>query len=199
MRVFRSAFLALACLYTGGLPASGLDRPEDTVRAVTERVRALIEANRAAYEADPARFQREMEAELLPGFDTRYIGQLVLGAHWREASEAQRERFIQAFKNHLVRSYAGALLRHAGNVQLAWKPTRISAGGREATVAADLIRRQAQPVPIVLSLRRVGMEWKVYDASVEGISLVTNFRGQFNSLIRRDGLDAVIARLERPA
>jgi phospholipid transport system substrate-binding protein len=180
------------------LPAfAAAESPEQAIRATTERVRAQIEANRAAYEADTQRFHREIEAELLPGFDTRYIGQLVLGPHWRTASEAQRVRFIDAFKSYLVRNYADALLRYADTAELAWKPTRVAEDAQDATVRVDLMRREKPPVPIALSVRRVDGQWKVYDVSVEGVSLATNFRGQFNSIIRRDGLDALIARLEQ--
>jgi phospholipid transport system substrate-binding protein len=195
MRKLQSALLGLllSCL---AAPAAA-ESPEQAIRATTERVRAQIEANRAAYEADAARFQREIEAELLPGFDTRYIGQLVLGPHWRTASEAQRARFIEVFKNYLVRNYAGALLQYADMVELAWKPTRLAEGAEDATVRVDLMRREKPPVPIALSVRRVDGQWKVYDVSVEGVSLATNFRGQFNTVIRRDGLDALIARLEQ--
>jgi phospholipid transport system substrate-binding protein len=195
MRKLQPALLGLllSCLAV----AAAAEPPEQAIRATTERVRAQIEANRAAYEADATRFQREIEGELLPGFDTRYIGQLVLGPHWRTASETQRARFIEVFKNYLVRNYAGALLHYADTVELAWKSTRVAEDADNATVRVDLMRRDKPPVPIALSVRRVDGQWKVYDVSVEGVSLATNFRGQFNTIIRRDGLDALIARLEQ--
>lgn len=170
--------------------------PDQAIRETTDRLRAMIDSNRAVYRADNEKFFREVETVVVPRFDTRYIGQIILGPHWRSASESQRTRFIAAFKNNLVHSYARALLEHADTVELKWKPVRMTPAAKDTTVSVDLIRKNGPPIPISFSVHRVGAEWKVYDVSIEGISLVTSFRGQYTPEIRKNGLDGLIKRLE---
>lgn len=170
--------------------------PDQAIRETTDRLRALIDRNRAVYQADNEKFFREVEAVVVPRFDTRYIGQIILGQHWRNASEAQRTRFITAFKNNLVHSYAGALLEHADTVELKWKPVHMAPAAKDTTVGVDLVRKGGPPIPISFSVHRVGAEWKVYDVSIDSISLATSFRSQFNPEIKKNGLEGLIKRLE---
>ncbi len=170
--------------------------PDQAIRETTDRLRAMIDSNRAVYRADSEKFFREVETVVVPRFDTRYIGQIILGPHWRSASESQRTRFITAFKNNLVHSYAGAMLEHADTVELKWKPVHMAPAAKDATVGVDLIRKGGPPIPIKFSVHQVGTEWKVYDVSIDSISLATSFRSQFNPEIRKNGIEGLIKRLE---
>jgi phospholipid transport system substrate-binding protein len=183
------AFVTLAA-------TAAVQAPDQAIRETTDRLRALIERNRATYETDSGRFFREVEAVVVPRFDTHYIGQIILGPHWRTASESQRTRFIAAFKNNLVHSYAHALLEHADTVELKWKPLHMAPSATDTTVGVELIRKGGPPIPISFSTHRVGAQWKVYDVSIDGVSLATTFRSQFNPEIKKNGVEGLIQRLE---
>lgn len=170
--------------------------PDQAIRETTDQLRALIRDNRAEYEADTTKFSDMVEKVVVSRFDTRYIGQIILGTHWRTASETQRQRFIVAFRNNLVHSYARALLENSDMVELKWKPVHMAQNAKEATVNVDLMRKEGPPVPIGFDVHLVGAEWKVYDVKIDNVSLATTFRSQFTPEIRKNGIDGLIKRLE---
>lgn len=170
--------------------------PDQAIRETTEQLRALIRDNRAAYEADTKMFSDMVEKVVVARFDTRYIGQIILGTHWRTASESQRQRFIVAFRNNLVHSYARALLENADMVEVKWKPVHMAQNAKEATVNVDLLRKEGPPIPIGFDVHLVGAEWKVYDVTIDSVSLATTYRSQFTPEIRKNGIDGLIKRLE---
>lgn len=197
----RSLSLALALFASiFGAAAQAAPQPPDVaVRATTEKLRGLIQQNHAQYKADNAKFYKVVDQVVVPRFDVPYIGQLILGREWKTANPQQRKRFQAAFKHSLVHSYATALLDYHDSVKEQWQPLQMAAGAKEATVQLTLLRDNAQPIALGFATRLAGAEWKVYDVNVEGVSLVSNFRAQFGAEIKKNGLDALIARLESGA
>lgn len=170
--------------------------PDDAVKATTEQMRQLIATNHATYKADKAKFYKAVDEVLVPRFDVRYIAQLVLGRNWRSASEEQRTRFTNGFKNSLIRNYADALLDNADTVEAKFLPLRLAGGETDVTVKSELIRKAGRPVSLAFSMRLVDNDWKIYDVIIENLSLVTNFRSQFNEEIKKNGLESLITRVE---
>ena len=179
-------------------PAPAGAPPDQIVRETTERMQALIRENHAKYRADDAVFYKAVDEVLVPRFDVRYIAQLVMGKNWRTATEEQRTRFAEAFKHMLIRSYANTLLDNYDSVRAEWEPLRMKPDVTDVTVHTTLIRKSGQqPVAIGFNMRKVDNDWKIYDISVEAISLVTNFKSQITSEVKRTSLDEVIARMEK--
>lgn len=195
----KKLLLPLLLLVGLGANAHAAPQPPDVaVKETTEQMRTLIRDNHQAYTANKARFYADVDKTLTPRFDVRYIAQLVLGRNWRSASEDQRTRFANAFKNSLIRSYADALLDNYDSVNAEWQPLRIAADATDATVKAKLLRKTAAPVNLAFAMRPDSTgEWKVYDVIIENLSLVTNFRSQFASEIKKTGLDGLIQRIEK--
>lgn len=189
--------LMLSLLFAASGAHAATKAPDTVLKEGTEQLRTLIAQNHAAYRADLPSFYKAVDEVVVPYFDAPYIARIVLASHYRQASKEQRARFQEAFKNMLIRSYANAMLENHSSVKLEWKPVRAAADATDVTVNSVLLREQGQqPVSVGFSLHLVGEDWKVYDIVIENISLVTNFRGQFNNEIRKSGLDAVIARME---
>jgi phospholipid transport system substrate-binding protein len=191
-----ASLLGLVLALATFAPSAATQPPDQAIRETTDQLRSKIQSNRSLYESNSERFFSDVEAIVVPRFDTRYIGQVILGTHWRTATESQRERFITAFKNNLVHSYARALLKHADTVELKWKPVHTAATAKDAAVKVDLVRKEGPPIPITFSVHQVGGEWKVYDVSIENISLASTFRSQYNPVIKKNGLERLIERLE---
>jgi phospholipid transport system substrate-binding protein len=141
-------------------------------------------------------FHAALDQLLTPYFDVEYIGRLVLGKHARGASDEQKQRFREAFKQVLFRSYASAMLEHSDTVKTEWQPARIAEGATEAEVNSRVIGHTGRTLAVRFSLRQSAAGWKVYDISIENLSLITNFRAQVASLIRARGLDDAIQSLE---
>ena len=189
-----AAFAALACLATAAHAAP--TPPDEVVKTTTERLQKEIAAREKEFRADPKKLNAFVDEVIVPKFDTKYIAQLILARHWKQASDDQRKRFQAAFKDMLVNSYANALVEYHTQVKAEWQPLRMAPDATDVTVNSRLLREGKPPLPIGFAMRLKDGEWKVYDIVIENLSLVTSFRGQINSEIKRTSLDALIQRLE---
>jgi phospholipid transport system substrate-binding protein len=185
--------LLTLALLTG---ADGGKPPDQEVREATDQLQSLIRQNYDDYKKHPDKFYAMVDKIVVPHFDQKYIGQIVLGRAWRSASEPQRARFVAAFKNSLVHSYADALLENYNTVKAVWKPVHLAADASDATVNAELQRQQGPPIQLGFSVHRVDNDWKIYDVVVDGVSLAANFRSQFAAEIKGKGIDGLTQRLE---
>jgi len=190
-----SALAALAALLWS-LSAPAATPPDQVVKQTTERLSQEIRKRQAEFKAKPKVFYAVVDDLIVPKFDQRYIAQLVMGRNWRDASEAQRTRFTEAFKNQLIRTYADSMLEYNDQIRAEWLPLRLESGATDAIVKSKLIRKDAPPVAIGFSLRLKDEGWKIYDITVENISLISSFRGQANSAIQDSGIDGFIDKLE---
>jgi phospholipid transport system substrate-binding protein len=166
------------------------------VQGVAEAMLKDLDANRAAYKKDPSRINALVEKHLVPNFDTEYAARLVLGRHWRDANEAQRKRFVDAFYKSLLNNYGTALADFTGD-KLKVLPTKVEADAKSATVRTVVRRSNGQNVPVNYTMRKTDSGWKAWDVVIEGISYVKSFREDFGAEIDQKGLDAVIDRMEK--
>jgi len=167
--------------------------PEQLVRSTADVILAEIKKNRDLYSRDYARLYKMADEKVLPHFDFRRMSQWVLGRSWRDASPEQRDRFIAAFRDLLVRTYSTALLNYKDQ-EIIYLPVPVQAGSDEALVKTEVKQGGGQPnIPIHYSFykNRDG-QWKVYDVTIEGVSLVTNYRSVYATKIREKGIDALI-------
>ncbi|HKY90282.1 MAG TPA: ABC transporter substrate-binding protein [Nevskiaceae bacterium] len=192
------AFATLLLAFAAAAPAQTPATPPDvTVKKGTEELLTKIRANHEKYASDLDAFYKEVDATVVPYFDTKGIAQLVLGRNWKTATEDQRKRFEAAFKNSLIRTYARAMLDYYDSVNTEWQPLRAEAGATDVTVNCKLLRtNNAPPIPLAFSMHVVDGAWKIYDISVENLSLATNFRSQINVEVKTNGLDATIQKFE---
>jgi len=202
--MFRLLMLLLSLnLGVGATPVQAL-AGAPTPDAGKTLIATTIEAVRGALAADPALSRGERPREVvaiveefvLPHVDTQMSGRLILGRHWREASAAQRAEFIDAYRDLLLRTYAV----HATDY-LAAQVDILSAApaGREGRVlqVRTRVTRPGKPVAAVdyRMIARNG-EWKVFDAVVQGVSLVSTLRTAVAAEIQRIGIDGLNAKLQ---
>ena len=146
---------------------------------------------------DPDFLYEVVEEIILPIIDFGGVSRLILARHWRTATPEQRERFVNAFRGMLVRTYALQMADHLDK-DIRVLPNRSNQDERMAQVATEIVMGQGQSnLSVIYSLRPVDGEWKVFDLTVEGLSLVGNFRTNFGAEVERQGLDRLIARLEQ--
>ncbi|HEX7029066.1 MAG TPA: ABC transporter substrate-binding protein [Gammaproteobacteria bacterium] len=170
----------------------------DPVAFVEDRATAVLsklDGKREQVRQDPEVAQRIVREELLPHIDVDYISRLVLGPHWRSASEEQRTRFQEAFQSFLLSSYAQGLADFTED-RLQVMPLRGEPNPRRTIVQTEVTRENGQAVPVAFTLHWTDGGWQLFDVIIEGISYVRNYRTDFNSEIEQKGLDSLIARLE---
>ena len=199
MRNHVLALIALAVtagpVLASGAPAYATLGPQELMQKVSQDMLRDLTGNREALRKDPAQVRALVDRHLLPYFDTDFAARLVLGKHWRTATDQQRQRFIDAFYQSLMRNYGDALLEFTDD-RIRFFPFKGDPNADTATVRTEVKRDDGTPVPVNYSLRRTESGWKAWDVTIEGISYVKNFRTDFGAEIDQKGLDAVIQRLE---
>lgn len=170
--------------------------PEELVRSTVDLILADIKQNREVYARDYGKLYRMADEKVLPHFDFRRMSQWVLGRNWRDATPEQRDRFVAAFRDLLVRTYSQALLNYKDE-QIIYLPVQRQPHDTEVLVKTEVKQSGGQTnIPIHYSFyKNKDGAWKVYDVSVEGISLVTNYRSVYATKIREQGIDALISEI----
>ncbi len=184
---------ALVILSVGSTAHAASD-PQEMVQAVSAQLQSKLTQNRPVLAKNPDQLYALVEKTLMPIVDSERVARWVLGRHWRAATDDQRRRFIEGFKNLLIRSYANTMLEYADE-SIQFLPLNMPPNADDVLVRSEL-RPAGQPaIPIHYSLHLSNGEWKVYDVVVNGISLVTNYRATFDNKIRQEGLDALLSSL----
>ncbi|HPE79814.1 MAG: ABC transporter substrate-binding protein [Chromatiaceae bacterium] len=168
--------------------------PQQMVRETGDRVLAEVTARKAELEARPELIYPLVESTVLPHFDFREMSQSALGRFWRDASEDQKAGITREFRELLVRTYASALLGYSGQ-QIEYLPAQIPADATNVMIPTRITSAGAPPVPINYRLKLEDSKWMVYDVVIDGVSLITNYRSQFAAVVRRNGIDGLIATL----
>lgn len=168
------------------------------VKNTADQVLRVLEAEQAELRAHPERIYDLVNEYILPNFSFAAMSRLVLGRHWRSATDRQREQFTEAFRSLLVRTYAESLIDYTG-VPIRYLATHEDANAKNATVHTEIEPSGRPPVAISYRLRLINGEWKVIDVVVEGVSLVTSYRTEFSTQISQTGLDGLIRGLQARA
>lgn len=170
------------------------EAPDALVKRVAQETVDLIKSDAKLQAGDPARVREVIESRLLPHFDFARMTQLAMGRNWRAATPEQQKRLTDEFRTLLVRTYSNALTQYRDEV-IQLKPFRAESGATEVVVRTEVVRQGRQPVQIDYGMTRTGDGWKAYDVVVGGVSLVTNYRDEFNELVRSGGVDGLVKAL----
>lgn len=169
--------------------------PDALVKDTAQEVLEIIKKDKDIQAGSQKKLHDLVEAKVLPHFDFKLMTQYAVGKHWRKASPAQQETLVGEFRTLLVRTYSTSLSAYK-NQTIEYKPLRMQAGDTDVTVRTQVIQPGGQPVPIDYSLQKEADGWKVYDVVVDSVSLVTNYRGSFNSEISQSGIEGLIKTLK---
>ena len=131
---------------------------------------------------------------VLPHFNLRLMSRRVLGKHWRRAKTPDRAAFVEQFKNLLLRTYSTVLVSYAGQA-VTLLPSRVRPDQKRVMIRTAVDAGGTSPISIDYAMYATNGEWKVYDVTIEGVSLVVTYRSSFGSEIRNNGINALIARM----
>ena len=169
------------------------DGPLVLVQKTADDVLSVLKSDQSLQE-DKEKIYQLAEEKILPNFDLDRISMLVLGKAWRKINEDQQQKFKAEFKTMLLRTYAVALGKYKDQ-EINFKPLRMEPTDNKATVKSQIIQDGAQPISVDYTLAKKDNAWKVFDIVIEGVSLVTNYRSQFASEIKNNGIDSLISKL----
>ena len=148
----------------------------------------------AAESGDPARVREVIETKLLPNFDFTRMTALAMGRNWARATPEQQKKLTAEFQTLLVRTYSNALTQYRDET-IDVKPLRAEPSANEVTVRSEVVRQGRPPVQIDYSMEKTPQGWKAYDVIVGGVSLVTNYRDEFNEQVKAGGVDGLVKTL----
>lgn len=175
-------------------PAWSMMEPDRLVDKTVQEVLEIIGKDEKIGD-DKERMLDLIEDKILPHFNFTRMTSLAMGKHWSSAVPEQQNVLVKEFKTLLVRTYSNALTTYR-NETVKVNPIRDLGNQIDATVRTVVHQGSGkQPVPIDYSMEKGSDGWKVYDVTVAGVSLVTNYRGSFNSQIRKGGIDGLIKTL----
>ena len=189
----RAVLLAVLALAASG-PALAPEGPDALATPASADARQVIKSDPRVQAGDTARIREVVETKLLPNFDFPRMTALAMGRNWRKATPEQQKRLTDEFRSLLVRTYSGSLSQYR-NQTIEYKPLRAEAAATDVTVRTEVVRPGQAPVQIDYSMAKGADGWKAYDVIVGGVSLVTNYRDEFNEQIRQGGIDQLIASL----
>jgi phospholipid transport system substrate-binding protein len=175
-------------------PVHAQEAPDALVKRVAEDVLASIRADKDLQAGNAAKVKQLIETKLAPHFDFARMTALAMGKNWRAATPEQQKQLTEQFKTLLVRTYSGALTNYRDNT-MNYKPLRANAADTEVIVRTEVTRPGQAPVPIDYSMEKTPEGWKAYDVIVAGVSLVTNYRDEFNDVIKSSGVDGLVKTL----
>jgi phospholipid transport system substrate-binding protein len=195
MTKMRSLLLALSSAFLAqGVTAQEMTPPDVLVKNVTTEVVEIIAKDKEIRSGNRAKLIEVIDAKVLPHFNFNSMTQLAMGQNWKTATPEQKKQLVDAFRTLLVRTYASALAAYSEQ-RFDFRPLRAKPTDTDVTVQVRVIQPGAQPVPIDYSMEKTPSGWKVYDVIVGGVSLVANYRTEFNNLVRESGVEGLIKNL----
>jgi phospholipid transport system substrate-binding protein len=186
--------ILLLCLSSARLAPAG--EPLEFVRTAIEKaVQVLKDSKHQPQDKKNERIDRLREV-LNPIFDYDEMAKRALGSHWRRRTPAEQEEFVKLFRDFLEKVYSDKIDLYGGEKVLFGREIM---DGDFAQVDSTLIRPKGEEIAVIYKLRRANGKWKVYDAVVENISIVNNYRSQFDRVISSSSYEELVKRLQEKA
>ena len=177
------------------LAAAAQEAPDAMVKRIAGELITIVKQDKELASGDQRKVIELAEAKVLPHFDFARMTRLAVGRNWQQATDAQKEALVKEFRTMLVRTYSSSLSAYR-NQTIEVKPSKVGPQDKEATVRTAVIQPGGPPIPIDYAMERQESGWKVYDVVVDGVSLVTTYRGSFNDQIQKGGIDGLLKTLQ---
>ena len=178
----------------GAQAASEMMAPDVLVKAVTLEVVDIIQKDKDIQKGDRKKVIALIETKVLPHFNFQAMTSSAVGRNWEKANAEQKARLMDEFKTLLIRTYSSALSAYSSQ-KFDFRPLRAKPTDTDVTVNVRVMQPGNQPVTIDYDMEKRPTGWKVWDVRVGGISLVANYRTEFDNVIRESGVDGLIKAL----
>lgn len=197
-QVFQTILVMMLFFSTASI-ASNIPQedPKKLVKELSQVVIDQLDLNRQKFESDPAEIKRFADEYVLPYIDTPKMARYVMAQFWRQASEKQQAAFVDAFTNTLLRSYSTSILKLKVTSMVVLNAIETHKG--RVSVETEVTQDDGNVTKVVyrLYLNSDDQKWYLYDVSIEGISILLNYRKSYASEFQKKGIDEVIASLQQ--
>jgi phospholipid transport system substrate-binding protein len=187
--------LWLSAIGFGAVGLAMAGEPTDLVRQTTDQVLKILEDPQLQGPAKQAERQERLRQISNQAFDWQEMARRALARHWRERTPQQQQEFVSLFRDLVERTYMNRLesaTQEKQDIQYAGEQV----DGSRATVKTNVVTKRNQQVPIDYRLHKVDGRWKIYDVLVENISLVNNYRSQFDRIISSSSYNELVQKMK---
>ena len=181
---------ALFCLLSAGSAAAGM--PTEQIRGTVEKALLVLKDPRLKPAAKTQERRDQLRQILFARFDFAEMAKRALGSNWRRRTPQEQAEFVRLFTDVLERAYAG-IIESYSDEKIIYLSERIDGGF--ADVGSKIITGSGEEYSIYYKAHMVSNEWKIYDVVAENISLVNNYRSQFNRVIAKSSYEELLRRL----
>jgi phospholipid transport system substrate-binding protein len=186
------AVLLMAAMSMSSLAEDLISTPDGLIMATVREVLEVVKQDKTIVQDQP-RLQALVDEKILPHFDFTRMTQLAVGRSWRSATPEQKEALVREFRAMLVRTYTKVFSTYP-DPEVEVKSARLL-DESEATVRSVIRVSDGRVVTVDYEMRKKNGGWKAFDVTVEGISMVTSYRGSFADEIKQVGIDGLIKTL----
>ncbi len=196
-KLFNVLFVFLLVFSLSGRAAESVHpSPYAVLEKVGDQLFTRIAANQQEIKKFPKLMNVIVQEELMPSIDYKYAAYRILGKHLKKTTKEQREKFAISMRSYLARTYAAALKQYK-NQQVIFEPAKSIKGKRIVAIKTQIVDVNKPTIDVIFKMRmnkKTG-EWKAYDMVVEGISLLSSKKAEFNKRIAKQGVEQVAMEL----
>jgi phospholipid transport system substrate-binding protein len=191
MTALQKFFMCAGMCFALGVAHADVVAPDLLIKNTVQDVIAVIKQDKDIRAGDQKKILALVDDKVLPHFDFERMTQLAVGKYWRSATPEQKKALVTEFRNMLVRTYTKVFTVYRDQT-VEVKPSKIAADDTEVTIKTIISKPGSQLTPVDYEMKKSADGWKVFDISVEGVSMVMSYRGTFSSQIQESGIDGLI-------
>lgn len=174
-----------------------MDSPVPMLERIADQMLSTLKQNGALLKKNPKIITEAVQKYLMPHVDTVGMSRSVLGRQaWSKASSAEKAQFTQSFTRLVIRTYATPMSEYTSET-IKFLPQHGTNDSAFTRVNSLIIRQNGQTIPLSYSLVQKNGEWKIYDLSVEGVSLLQSFHNQFSQILQNSSIQELIAQMDK--
>ena len=191
LKYIATLLTVITAFYLQPVQAEAVEPPVHLLERTSAEVIKILRDDHELLKKEPERVYKIVDDYILPHLDDVTMAKLALGKNWRKATNEQKLAFVNEFRNLLVRTYSKSLIEFKDQ-EIKYFPLNLAADEIKTSVRAEVIQPGGPSIPMSYRMRIKNNAWKVYDIKIDGISLVTSYRGTFTQEIRKSGIEGLL-------
>jgi phospholipid transport system substrate-binding protein len=194
MKLLKQLLLIATLSVLAGVARADATAPDALIKNTVDDIIGIIKKDKEIQAGDQKKIIALVDSKVLPHFDFERMTRLAAGKYWRTATPEQKQQLVTEFRNMLVRTYTKVFTVYR-NQTVEMKPFKMDPGDTEVTVKTAINNTDSGPITVDYEMEKMANDWKVFDISISGVSMVMSYRGTFASEIEQGGIDHLIKSL----
>lgn len=192
---FTTALALIALAFCTATTAEVIEGPVELLERKSDEVIKILKDQQEQIKSDPAVIYKIVDKHIVPHLDDVTMAKLALGKNWRKADNDQKIEFVDQFRTLLIRTY-GKSLQEFSDQTIKFYPLKAKDDAEKVIVKSDVLQSGGPKIPVSYRMRIKDNAWKVYDINIDGVSLVTSYRGTFSQEMRNGGMAGLLKMLQ---